>query len=948
MKENNVLVEGFGGPGFYKNVKETIGSNHVANELHFQSNGTFSSSTDLTMRPIAIGPAAPTAFPIQQINTQVNSTTNGVYSEETNGVPLNTMKDETLGKGQSSVPTFSNGFISDVSNAWLHTLADLCDWKSKQDNPLPHATYGKSTLTPAVAQECEKSLSERGNALARKDNGGLSANSSMPRNDYMISTILAGSSGSGSNHDAMITHGVDISHSNRSTNVKSSEMNYAQNGISKTAFRSSPEVPSIEHLRVMGESPTTLEDNGEVANSQATDESISSIPMKNLPPRKRHKRSLVSPPTVEKSPSKSHDEHNSADPSSSTFQYKPDHYYSSALSEEPPKVESLQGTDSLSSFEVKKGHITADSVDACQVSKRLAVDRVLKCQRDSPSSLESNGSSSSDVSYRGSPMAIEGSDSGIYSGNSSRSGDTSPCQPNHHPSIVQQSGLQGLQQQLPLHSTMTMPAPNGQLQRPGDLQVQSEIFPTNRYNINQEMLPSYSSQIPQMAQMQQIPGVLSQDSLSHTQIRLPVGHNVLPAQLNTSNQGLSYSRTLDTNGPIVPTSQTPPIGGTTLRPIPLHYQNGYAHDQLSGRLEQNQPRIPLPRHHLQDMPRYRSGPLPPQTLAQNAFPQFTHSTASNMWVPPIPTTRHQGLLNGFTGASQNATFPHQQPPMTLATPVTSTTSQSPTTTVEYAPLKRAPGRSRLNNHVSSGLPMGDSTFLCEVCNKVFPLQRLLNRHMKCHSATKRYNCAFCGKGFNDTFDLKRHVRTHTGVRPYKCDKCGKAFTQRCSLESHLSKVHGEQHRYTYKQRRSKIFVCEECGITTETADCHYNHIKEKHPDSTELRKYQDKLQFQKLVMQQENAGASADGESDFMRSRPDLSPTSELMLYREHDEATLPLQNHAEQQRRMSEMRSPGDVSPVSSGSSGSGEDRMVFEYRNDIKTERAGEISPHGNHSTL
>uniref|UniRef100_A0A6P7FQ74 Protein krueppel-like isoform X2 n=1 Tax=Diabrotica virgifera virgifera TaxID=50390 RepID=A0A6P7FQ74_DIAVI len=57
---------------------------------------------------------------------------------------------------------------------------------------------------------------------------------------------------------------------------------------------------------------------------------------------------------------------------------------------------------------------------------------------------------------------------------------------------------------------------------------------------------------------------------------------------------------------------------------------------------------------------------------------------------------------------------------------------------------------------------GQTNFACRICNKTFGLQRLLNRHMKCHSDVKRYLCTFCGKGFNDTFDLKRHTRTHTG------------------------------------------------------------------------------------------------------------------------------------------------------------------------------------------
>lgn len=100
---------------------------------------------------------------------------------------------------------------------------------------------------------------------------------------------------------------------------------------------------------------------------------------------------------------------------------------------------------------------------------------------------------------------------------------------------------------------------------------------------------------------------------------------------------------------------------------------------------------------------------------------------------------------------------------------------------------------------------GDGTkFVCRICTKSFTLQRLLNRHMKCHSEIKRYLCTFCGKGFNDTFDLKRHTRTHTGVRPYKCNLCEKSFTQRCSLESHCLKVHSVQHQYAYKERRTKV------------------------------------------------------------------------------------------------------------------------------------------------
>ncbi|KAL2305844.1 hypothetical protein Nmel_003736 [Mimus melanotis] len=130
---------------------------------------------------------------------------------------------------------------------------------------------------------------------------------------------------------------------------------------------------------------------------------------------------------------------------------------------------------------------------------------------------------------------------------------------------------------------------------------------------------------------------------------------------------------------------------------------------------------------------------------------------------------------------------------------------------------------------------------CELCGKGFRLQRMLNRHIKCHSQVKRHLCTFCGKGFNDTFDLKRHVRTHTGIRPYKCEVCNKAFTQRCSLESHLKKIHGVQQQYAYKQRRDKLYVCEDCGYTGPTQEDLYLHVSGVHPGSAFLKKTSKKL-----------------------------------------------------------------------------------------------------------
>lgn len=76
-----------------------------------------------------------------------------------------------------------------------------------------------------------------------------------------------------------------------------------------------------------------------------------------------------------------------------------------------------------------------------------------------------------------------------------------------------------------------------------------------------------------------------------------------------------------------------------------------------------------------------------------------------------------------------------------------------------------------------------------------------------------------------------------GIRPYKCELCEKAFTQRCSLESHMRKIHGVHQQYAYRQRRSKIFVCEDCGYTSSRPDEYFLHVRQRHPGSPALRRY---------------------------------------------------------------------------------------------------------------
>ncbi|XP_076446317.1 uncharacterized protein LOC143283828 [Babylonia areolata] len=181
----------------------------------------------------------------------------------------------------------------------------------------------------------------------------------------------------------------------------------------------------------------------------------------------------------------------------------------------------------------------------------------------------------------------------------------------------------------------------------------------------------------------------------------------------------------------------------------------------------------------------------------------------------------------------------------------------------------------------------DSFPSCPVCGMKCDTPRLLQRHVRSHKEIKRYLCAWCGKGFNDTFDLKRHTRTHTGVRPYKCESCGKAFTQRCSLESHCRKIHGQNLPFTFNERRTKLYVCEECGHSTPNIDVHFEHLRAQHPGHPALERPQhDRRQFKfggdgDCVDDVDVDGCSGDGVDDEGREGGRGGEGKEVMEARE-------------------------------------------------------------------
>jgi len=128
-------------------------------------------------------------------------------------------------------------------------------------------------------------------------------------------------------------------------------------------------------------------------------------------------------------------------------------------------------------------------------------------------------------------------------------------------------------------------------------------------------------------------------------------------------------------------------------------------------------------------------------------------------------------------------------------------------------------------------------------------------YLSLHWETPSLKVSMSVVGFKDEMFMTSNIFI-AGVRPYKCQQCGKAFTQRCSLESHSRKVHNYNFAFAYKERRRKLYVCEDCGHTTSDPGVHYLHLKNFHPQSPVLLKFYDKRQF-KFAEEEEEAKRAA-------------------------------------------------------------------------------------------
>lgn len=114
-----------------------------------------------------------------------------------------------------------------------------------------------------------------------------------------------------------------------------------------------------------------------------------------------------------------------------------------------------------------------------------------------------------------------------------------------------------------------------------------------------------------------------------------------------------------------------------------------------------------------------------------------------------------------------------------------------------------------------------SRFGCNQCSKMFPSQKMLERHENYHVDINR-SCSLCGKLFYKKWNLDEHMASEHGQgKSISCSECGKFFKWERNLLAHVQ-LHHQPEEVRHR--------CKYCPLTFLKKKSYINHHKSKHSE----------------------------------------------------------------------------------------------------------------------